>query len=204
MIQLNRLEAIALAVLALLAGITLGTPVGLWYGSSHATAVGAAKMADLRRETAEASAAAVSAAAEKLALETARGDRLSAALSGAESRIDAISRQLINRVDHVTTVYREAPGAALKPIPQCIFTRGWLRGYNAAIGAAVPPAVEATGTLAQAPGAGIAPAGEDELAPADIDAKSILTHQVEYGARNQKLEEQLNRLIDFNEGKDAQ
>ncbi|SOZ12068.1 hypothetical protein [Cupriavidus taiwanensis] len=204
MIQLNRLEAIALIVLALLAGITLGAPLGLWYGSSRATAIGDSRIAELKRQHTEADAKAIDEAAGRLKTEIDRGNRLSADLAKAEGQIDTLSQQLRTRVDRVTTVYREAPGAALKPLPVCIFTRGWLRDYNAAIGAAVPAAGEGASASSQAPAAGIAADGDDELAPAGIDASSILTHHIDYGARTRKLEEQLNRLIDFEEGKDAQ
>ncbi|WP_316154739.1 hypothetical protein [Cupriavidus sp. BIC8F] len=204
MIQLNRVEAIVAALGYILAGIVFGTPIGLWYGASRANAIGDAHLAQLRQQTAEASAKAVKDAADRLASETARGERLSAKLSAAEGQIDELSHQLSTRINRVTTVYREAPGAALKPVPQCIFTRGWLRDYNAAIGAAVPAAGEGASAPAQASAAGIPADGDDELAPAGVDPRSILTHHIDYGARARKLEEQLNRLIDYEEGKDAQ
>lgn len=204
MIQLSRLEAIVVGVLALLAGVTLGAPVGLWYGTSRATAIGDSRIAELKGQHADSNRKATKEAADRLKEETDRGDRLSAELSKAEGQIDSLSQQLSSRVDRVTTVYREAPGAALKPVPRCIFTRGWLRDYNAAIGAAVPAAGEGAGAPAQAPAAGVAADGDDELAPAGIDARSILSHHINYGARARKLEEQLNRLIDYEEGKDAQ
>ncbi|MDK3025564.1 hypothetical protein QO239_23500 [Cupriavidus taiwanensis] len=204
MIQLSRLEAIVVGGLALLAGVTLGAPAGLWYGTSRATEIGDSRIAELQRGYAEANAKATTEAAALLKQATERGDRLSADLTKAEGQIDSLSQQLRSRVDRVTTVYREAPGAALKPVPQCIFTRGWLRDYNAAIGAAVPAAGEGAGASAQAPAAGVAADGDDELVPAGIDPRSILSHHIDYGARARKLEEQLNRLIDYEEGKDAQ
>lgn len=204
MIQLSRVEAVIAALGYILAGVIFGAPVGLWYGGRHAAAIGDAKLAELRQQTAEASAKSIQAAADRLAAETARGNRLSAGLVEAEAKADALSHQLQTRVDRVTTAYREAPGAVLKPVPQCIFTRGWLRDYNAAIGAAVPASAEATGAPTQAPATGSAAAGDDELVAAGIDPRSILKHHIGYGTSCTKLEAQLNSLIDYEEGKDVQ
>lgn len=201
---LSRAEAIALAVLSLLAGAALCAPVALWYGTNHGTAIGNAKVAELREQTAVANARVLKDAGEVLAQETARGNRLSAQLDQAQDRIDSLSRQLQSKVDHVSTVYRPAPDAPVQPLPQCVFTRGWLRSYNAAIGAAVPAPGEGAGPSAQAPNASGAAAGEDDLLPAGIDQRDILSHHIDYAARARKLEEALNRLIDYEEGKDAQ
>ncbi|WP_420996224.1 hypothetical protein ACKI2N_002480 [Cupriavidus sp. 30B13] len=203
MIQLNRLEAIVLAALALLAGAAIGTPVGLWYGASRATALGDAKLSELQRQTASANAEALRLAGERFAQEVGRGNRLSADLILAETRIDSLSHQLQSRVKDVTTDYRESPGAGLQPLPRCVFTRGWVREYNAAIGADVPVAGQSAGTLAEAPDASATAAGDDKL-PANVDQGAILSHHIDYGARARKLEEQLNRLIDYEEGKDVQ
>ncbi|UXC35144.1 hypothetical protein [Cupriavidus gilardii] len=204
MTPLNRAEAIVGAVVALLVGVLVGGVGGMVLGDRHGTALGNAKVAELRRQYAEQAATAASAAAKKLASETDRGNRLSAALLKAESQIDDLTEQLSKRVERVTTVYREAPGAALQPLPHCIFTRGWLRDYNAAIGAPVPPTGQASGPPVEAPGAGQASAAEDELLPADIGPADILSHHIEYGGRCRQLEEQLNRLIDYEEGHDAE
>ncbi|WP_404991344.1 hypothetical protein [Cupriavidus pauculus] len=201
---LNRVEAIVLAVLSLLAGAALCAPVALWYGTSHGTAIGNAKVAELREQTAIASAKTLRDAGEVLAEETARGNRLSAQLDQAHDRIDFLSHQLQSKVDHVSTVYRPAPGAPTQPLPQCVFTRGWLRSYNAAIGVDVSIAGEGTGPSAQAADAGGTVAGEDDLLPAGIDQRDILSHHIDYAARARKLEEALNRLIDYEEGKDVQ
>lgn len=201
---LNRAEAIVLAALSLLAGAALCTPAALWYGASHASAVGNTKLAELREQTTNANAKALRDAGEVLAQETARGNRLSAQLDQAQDRIDTLSRQLQSKVDHVSTVYRPTPDAAVQPLPRCVFTRGWLRSYNTAIGAGVPEAGEGPGASAQAADAGGAAAGEDDLLPANIDQRDILTHHIDYAARARKLEEALNRLIDYEEGKDVQ
>lgn len=201
---LNRAEAIVLAVLSLLAGAALCAPVALWYGTNHGIAIGNTKVAELREQTATANAKAIKDAGEVLAQETARGNRLSAQLDQAQDRIDSLSRQLQSKVDHVSTVFRPAPDAPVQPLPQCVFTRGWLRSYNAAIGTGVPDAGKGTGPSAQATDASGTVAGEDDLLPARIDQRDILSHHIDYAARARKLEEALNRLIDYEEGKDVQ
>ncbi|WP_423197433.1 lysis protein [Cupriavidus sp. H19C3] len=201
---LNRLEAIVLGVLALLAGAAIATPAALWYGGRHATAIADAKLASEREQLATSNAQALRHAGEVMAEETARGNRLSAQLGVAQDEISALARQLQEKVNDVSTVYRPAPGAVPQPLPVCIFTRGWLRQYNAAItGSDLPAATEGASAPAQASDARGAATGDD-LAPVGIDQRSILSHHIDYGARARMLEEQLNRLIDYEEGKDAQ
>ncbi|HCH0598593.1 TPA: lysis protein, partial [Pseudomonas aeruginosa] len=48
--------------------------------------------------------------------------------------------QLQERIAHVSTAYRAAPGAAPTAIPRCVFTRGWVRDFNTALGAGLPAA----------------------------------------------------------------
>ncbi|AWF64382.1 hypothetical protein CSC27_0002 [Pseudomonas aeruginosa] len=45
--------------------------------------------------------------------------------------------QLQERIAHVSTAYRAAPGAAPTAIPRCVFTRGWVRDFNTALGASL-------------------------------------------------------------------
>ncbi len=106
------------------------------------------------------------------------------------------ARKLKARSQHVTTNYQRAPDAAPEPIPHCVFTRGFVREFNAATGAHDFAAATATpGAAREADPATSADALESGLTPADI-----LNYMSDYGARCQGLESQVNRLIDAYEG----
>jgi hypothetical protein len=192
-------EALALAVLAI-----LFYALGHHYGFQAAKHAGNLEMAAYKGGLASASAQQMSAALQKFGQRVAFGNLLTTQLVDQERGNAQTAADLHAQVPHVTTVYRPAPAAQPLPIPACVFTRGWLRRYNAAIGAELPAAAEAAGVPAQAPGPAAAAAGDDDLAPAAIDQASVLNHHIDYGARARDLEAQLNKLIDYEEGADVQ
>lgn len=125
---------------------------------------------------------------------TDKGAALAQTLTDERARFAKENTALQRRIDHVSNQYRAAPGAPLQPAPVCVFTRGWLRDYNAAYG--VPAA-----TAAAAAGLDAAPdtaAGADaELLDAGLGRADILAHAGDSGERCRGLEKQVNALIDY-------
>ena len=123
-------------------------------------------------------------------------------LIAANNVIDVQKIKLQERARDVSTQYRPQPDAALLTVPGWIVTNGWLCDYNRAIdsiGYGLPQAGTAIDRT------------EDPACQADpftvsaITAEQILIHHEEYGAYTQSLEQQINRLLDYeNEIQEAQ
>ena len=120
-------------------------------------------------------------------------------LAAANKRIEALNEQISNRIPQVTTVYRPAPEAEPVAIPHCVFTRGWLRDYNAALGATA--SLPATGASPSNPAAQAAPepapGADAELLESGVTPSDILAHARDYGAWAQSNLRQLNGLLDL-------
>ncbi|ATE60150.1 lysis protein [Thauera sinica] len=178
--------------------------LGALGGGGYATARCDARIARIQGEHAREResavtelAAAAEAARQALAAEVVRGNDLAAQLQADRAGFEAERKSLQAAIRDVTTQYQPAPGADLRPIPPCIITRGWLRDYNAAIGA------DLSGADPAAPGGGtgsasIAAAGADAglLLDSGVTPADILAHIVDYGSRCQGYAAQANRLID--------
>jgi hypothetical protein len=127
--------------------------------------------------------------------------RQSELLIAAKEKIDAQSKQLQERAPHVSTLYRQAPSAALQAVPDWLVTHGWVCDYNRATGDDLPAAA------AGASGTEDPSCAADPFGPSAVSAERILLHHEEYGAYCRKLEEQRDRLIghiEFIEGKPIQ
>jgi hypothetical protein len=158
----------------------------------------AAAAAKLKADQAEQLAQAVASARRQFEAEAERGNRLEAALLASQRQFAEEKRQLQRRIADVTTLYRPAAGEGLRPLPRCIFTAGFLRQYNAALGLpGADPAAGTGGAEGTAPASGAADAG---LLESGLHQADILGHIADYGERCRGLEAQVNGLIDYVEG----
>ena len=110
---------------------------------------------------------------------------------------DQDHQQLQERIPHVTTVYRPAPAAAPVVIPRCVFTAGWVRDFNLALGANLPATGGGAATTSSAQATWPAPGTDAELLESGVTPADILAHAQDYGrwARNNLA--QLNALLDL-------
>ena len=187
------LAALALAVVAALAaGIT-----GYSLGHDTAQAAGEATLAKLQRDHATAVANATEAARQRLVAEVNRNNHLAQQLATEKASHAQEKQTLLRRIANVTTVYVPASGLGAVPLPRSIFTVGFVREYNAALG--LPPANE--GTPAAGPGAtSITPYALDAgLRESGLTQADILAHIADYGERCRNIESQVNRLLDRDE-----
>lgn len=189
----TRLQA-ALAGLGLVAITTLAAGAG-GYGLGHrsAQAKGETALANLKRDHALLMATAAGQALDKERELTATANQLGFQLLQERARYAEDTDQLKRSIARVTSQYRPAPGAPLQPVPQCVFTHGFVGVYNGAIGAAlVPPTIPAAGAADAADPA--------EALDAGVQQADILEHITDYGQRCRDIESQLNRLLDWHEG----
>lgn len=107
-----------------------------------------------------------------------------------QSRITELENALD---DAYTDHYRPGPNAAPEPVPECVFTAGWLRDYNAALGgvrATKARAGQSDATTWPPPGAAT------EFNNSGINQRDLLRHAQRYGQWCQANTQQLTALID--------
>ena len=192
----TRLNALLAALV--LAGVTGLVAGGAGYALGHrvAKADGDAALATLRKDNADAAAKAADDARLRLVAEVELNNRLAQALADEKAAHAQEKQSLLRRIANVTTVYVPAPGLAPQPLPRAVFTAGFVREYNAAIG------LPAAATGAAAPGLGgtaeTAEASDAWLRDSGLSQADILAHIADYGERCRNLEAQVNRLLDRN------
>lgn len=193
-------SGLAWAVSACALSAAAAGSVGYGLGDRQATAAGAADLADLRREHAEQALANGQRNLDDLLSEMRRANDAEAQLSAAKTQHQTELEQLQERIPNVTTVYLPAPAAKPVAIPRCVFTAGWLRDYNAALG--VPANTKGTAAGNAEAAAKPAPGTDAELLESGVTPADILAHAQDYGmwARNNLA--QLNALLDLQEQKD--
>ena len=107
---------------------------GYALGHRVAKADGDAALATLRKDNADAAAKAADDARLRLVAEVERNNRLAQELADEKAAHAQEKQSLLRRISNVTTVYVPAPGLAPRPLPPAVFTAGFVREYNAAIG----------------------------------------------------------------------
>lgn len=108
--------------------------------------------------------------------------------------------ELEEEIDYVTTTW--TPPNADKPEaqPACMFTHGFVRVYNSAIGAADQSASNLSATVRAAGVDGATSptqTPDPSLQPSSIQRSDILQHITGYGQQCQDTADQLNSLIDY-------
>ncbi|POA25653.1 MULTISPECIES: lysis protein [unclassified Pseudomonas] len=167
------------------------------FAFSYAKALGETDLANLKTEQAQQATKAANESRLLLLQQVARVNEAEALMYATIDQLAEEKRQLQERIPHVTTQYIPAPGAAAKPVPHCVFTAGWLRDYNAALGVPAPrsgaadPASEKT--------ARPAPGTDAELLESGVTPADILAHAQDYGEWARTNLAQLNELLDLRE-----
>lgn len=142
-------------------------------------------------ERAELAASDAKAAAQQLQQEQAHAGQLAADLAELQRTHRQTTDRLSGEIARVNDLYRKALDAAPEPLPTCVFTRGWVRVYDQATGAAPLSAAEAAAGAA-APGA---EARALEQLDSGISQGAVLAHHVRYAEQCRNLAGQLDALI---------
>lgn len=206
-------------MLAVVDGMRKAWPIGLlllWWlsvgaaqcsgdriGYDRAKAKGDKALSDLREEHADLRA---QVAEENLVLyrqQVSRANEAEALMLHAQGELATARKQLQERIPNVTTVYKPARNAAPVAIPRAVFTCGWLRDYNAALGATVPAPAECAVTTSAQAGTWPAPGSDAELLESRVTPADILAHVQDYGLWAQNNLVQLQQLLDLNASKEA-
>ncbi|SED49357.1 lysis protein [Pseudomonas anguilliseptica] len=186
-----------LALLACLVSGAAGAGIAFGFGYRYADAQGSARLERLERRFTEQAKQAAEENLLRYQQQVTRANEAETLLLAAQDRVAGSAKQIEERIPHVTTNYRPAPAAAPVAIPHCVFTAGWLRDYNLALGVPAP----GTGTVA-AHGAQTtwpAPGTDAELLESGVTPADILAHAKDYGVWASALHTQLNALLDLQE-----
>ena len=122
------------------------------FGFRYAEALGNSNLQTLKTTHAEQAGAAEKENRLQLLQQVARANESESLLFAAYESFKEEKRQLQERIPHVTTQYIPAPGAVAKPIPRCVFTAGWLRDFNTALGVSAPRQAPLPPLLKKRPG----------------------------------------------------
>lgn len=181
-------------VLGLLACIA-SAAVGVALGYRLAKALGDAEVQRLHAEHDRQALEASQQSLLHLNQQVTRANQAEELLLQAQQKLGEARQQLQERIPDVTTVYRPAPAAAPVAIPRCVFTAGWLRDYNLALG--VPTPASGTAAAGSDRAAWPAPGSDAELLESGVTPADILAHAQDYGRWAQAKLAQLNALLDL-------
>lgn len=162
-------------------------------GYEQAEAQGKTALSELRLEYAEQTRIATADNFLRYQQQVARASEAEALLFQNMEQRSTEKQQLEERIQHVTSQFRPAPGAKPQPVPHCVFTVGWLRDYNTALG--VPGA--STGSVANRTGQATwaAPGTDAELLASGVTPADILSHATDYGNWARRLADQVRALL---------
>lgn len=169
-------------------------------GHSAAQAIGDKALADLREEHQKLRA---DAAEQNLVLyrqQVERANQAELVYLDAQDEIGRLKQQLTQeRINRVSTQYAPARGAAPVAAPRFVVTCGWLRDFNAALGATAPAPAGCRAYAGSQETAWPAPGSDAELLESGVTAADILAHARDYGAWALAIRAQLNALIDLHD-----
>jgi len=190
-------SGLTVALLACVVSASAAGSIAYGFGFRYAAALGDTALANLQSTHSAQALAAEQANRVQLLQQVSRAQQSESLLFDFMTQYANEKQQLQERISHVTTQYRPAPGAAVQPVPRCVFTVGWLRDFNAALGvpAPRPGAVAAAAEKAARPAAGT----DAELLESGVTPADILAHAQDYGLWARTNLAQLNALLDLQE-----
>lgn len=145
-------------------------------------AAGNEALAKLKQEHADQRAELAQANLAKFQQQVERVNQVAQQLQQTQQQLASTHQELQERIPNVTTVYLPEPAGKPAPIPRCVFTAGWVRDFNLALGGAPLPAptagANATGHDAAA---WPAPGTAQELLESGVTPADILAFAQDYG-----------------------
>lgn len=173
-------------------------------GFDKAHAEGDSALSDLKAKHADEVAAqalaakrAADEASERLLSEINRGNDLANQLTDKKNELRRTTDKLNKEIANVTTSYRRTLDAQLEPLPPAVFTNGFVRVWNSALGiadaATVQASTSAVGVAAPAGGTGATDSLDSGLGQAAL----LLNHN-RNSERAAACRAQLSRLIEWN------
>lgn len=123
-----------------------------------------------------------------------RGDKLAADLELEKRNIKTVTVEVIKKIPEVTTIYVERGSNEVKPIPPAIYTFGFVRLYNSALRPELPKTASEFAY----------PSGTTDITRAEVATRDVLAVHAINAGKYAECRAQLNKLIDWHEGKSPQ
>ncbi|POG06581.1 hypothetical protein BGP82_30285 [Pseudomonas putida] len=175
-------SGLVVGLLACLVCGAAGGGVGYGFGYRTAESLGKANLADLKSQHADQRAAADKERLEQLQQQINRANQVDQELQQTKQQLTDAQKKLQERIPNVTTVYLPGPAATPTPIPRCVFTAGWLRDFNLALGGSPVRASTPGPDAAIADGAAWpTPGTAEELLESGVTPADILAFAQDYG-----------------------
>ncbi|PHV02803.1 hypothetical protein [Iodobacter sp. BJB302] len=174
------------------AGLALGGAGGWSWASSRADA----EFAEQRDQALLDRLAGANRMLEQQQQAQAFGEKLATELDQTRAQLSEARVQLSRSVSRVTTIYKASPSAAPVPLPAAVFTTGFVRLWNSALGV---PAASDQQTTASLTDAASACDSADCLLASGVTQPDILTNHIDNALRCSTIEAQLNQLINWHE-----
>ncbi|AVH35402.1 lysis protein [Pseudomonas monteilii] len=175
-------SGLVVGLLACLVFGAAGGGIGYGFGYHTAEALGKADLANLKSEHADQRAAADKERLEQLQQQINRANQVDQELQQTKQQLTDAQKKLQERIPNVTTVYLPGPAATPTPIPRCVFTAGWLRDFNLALGGSPVRASTPGPDAAFADGAAWpTPGTAEELLESGVTPADILAFAQDYG-----------------------
>lgn len=179
--SLRRYVPILLAF-AWMATVLLAFSIGDQGGAAREKSAGEAALAKLQKDHADQRAKAAEQNLKQFQQQVDRANQADQALQQVQQQLADARDQLQERISHVTTVYLPEPAGKPAPIPRCVFTAGWVRDFNIALGGAALSTTTA-GANASLNDAATwpAPGTAEELLESGVTPADILAFAQDYG-----------------------
>jgi hypothetical protein len=190
--------ALLLGVISVLIALCAASSIAYGVGFRYAAAIGEARLASLTSKHAEQARQAASDSRVQLLQQVTRANQAEALMLSQMDQHAKDKQQLQERIAYVTSHYLPTANAAPVVIPHCVFTAGWLRDYNAALG--VPTAAASTVTSGAGQAASTAADANAELLESGVTPADILAHAQDYGQWARNLASQVMALLTAREG----
>ncbi len=185
--------SLTLGLLACMVCAAASGGIAYGFGYRHAEALGAASLSRLETTHAKQALQATEANNIRVMQQVTRANQAEQQMLNLFERLGIEQPPIQERIPHVTSTYRPEPAAAPEPIPRCVFTVGWLRDYNAALGVPGALAGPVAGSAGPAPWA--APGTDAELLESGVTPADILAHAQDYGRWARSLASQVTGLL---------
>jgi hypothetical protein len=190
-------SGLTLGLLACMVCAAASGGISYGFGYRHAEALGAASLSKIETTHAKQALQATEANNIRVMQQVTRANQAEQQMLDLFERLGIEQQPIQERIPHVTSTYRSEPTAAPAPIPRCVFTVGWLRDYNTALGVPGAAAGPVAGAAGQTPWA--APGADAELLESGVTPADILAHAQDYGRWARSLASQVTGLLNTRE-----
>lgn len=184
----------AIAAILVLVALAATAAAGYSHGYGVAKTQGDLALQTLKARQQKAEADAARQADDAYTTQVNKGDAAEQQLIENQRLLTRQATAAKEQIDVVTRTYRKSPDVAPVAVPECVFTRGFIRLWNAAAGAN-----DGSGALQASGATATSDATADSTAALDsgVSQADLLDWFLDYANRGRSIETQLNQVLDL-------